>query len=156
MGRRSRNSDAAMQAAAFTILFALVIGIINLLFFSKSGFAKFVRSIVLTVLLMVGLWNMREWMRPDFYKCEMCGKEYTCEDEAGREPHGYCENAASHKHRGAVIERYDMARGVSNTVEWVRGDVARIRRVFSIESEQSPEGTGPEKQRGIGTSKTSS
>ena len=121
MGRRSKSQDAAMQAAALTLLAAAVVGVINLLFISKGRFAKFVRPFVWTILLAVGLWYLREWTRPEFYKCEACGLEYTCEDEAGREPHGYCEKTASHKHRGAVVERYDMSRGMSQTGEWICG-----------------------------------
>ena len=38
-----------------------------------------------TVLLAAGLWYLREWQRPEFYKCEACGLEYTCEDEEEQE-----------------------------------------------------------------------
>ncbi|MBR6022537.1 MAG: hypothetical protein IK066_08990 [Kiritimatiellae bacterium] len=134
---KSRSKDAAMQAAALTILAAAVVGIINLLFLSKGGFAKFIRPIVWTILLAAGLWYLRERTRPEFYECEACGLEYTCEDEKGREPNGYCEKTASHKHHGSVVGRYDFARGAKYAVIWTLGGAEHAREVLA------PDGKGP-------------
>ena len=129
---RSRSKDAAMQAAALTILAAVVVGVINLLFVSKGRFVKFVRPFVWTILLAAGLWYLRERTRPEFYECEACGLEYTCEDEEGREPHGYCEKTASHKHRGSAIERYDFARGAKGALNWTLGGLESAGKVFGV------------------------
>jgi hypothetical protein len=123
---KGRN-DAAMQAWAFRVWLTLAVGLLTFLFFSRNRVAKAVRPFIWTILLTVGLWYGREWTRPDFYRCEACGKEYTCEDEAGREPHGYCEKAVSHKHRGTVVKRYDISRGVTQTL----GDTELARRISS-------------------------
>lgn len=131
MGRRSRSNDAAMQAAALTILATLTVGIINLLFFSKSSFAKFIRPFAWTILLAAGLWCVRERTRPDFYECKACGLEYTCEDEEGREPHGYCEKTASHRHHGAVVDRYDFARGAKYAVIWTLGGAENAKKMLA-------------------------
>jgi hypothetical protein len=146
---RSRSKDAAMQAAALTLLAAVVVGVINLLFLSKGSFARFIRPFAWTILLAIGLWYLREWTRPEFYICEACGLEYTCEDEKGHELHGYCEKSASHKHHGAVVERYDIARGATQTGEWIRGCADNIRRAFSIEGEEAPEETTAGKQQAM-------
>ena len=135
---RSRSKDAAMQAAALTILAAVVVGVINLLFVSKGRFSKFVRPFVWTVLLAVGLWYLREWTRAEFYKCEACGLEFSCEDEGGRVPHGYCEKTASHKHSGGIVQRYDFARGVRQAIGWTRRDMERVKWAFSTESADAP------------------
>lgn len=137
MARRRRSSDAAMQAAALTILVTLTVGIINLLFFSKSKFAKTVRPFAWTFVLAVGLWCWRETTRPEFYECEACGLEYTCEDEEGREPHGYCEKTATHKHHGSLVKRYDLSRGVLQTGEWILGGAKGIQQAITTEGEES-------------------
>ena len=131
MGRRSSSSDAAMQAWAFRVWFSLAIGIISLLFFSRSKFAKTVRPFAWTVLLATGLWAYREMTRPVFYECEACGLEYTCEEEEGREPHGYCEKTASHRHHGAVVDRYDFARGAKYAVIWTLGGAENAKKMLA-------------------------
>ena len=131
-----------MQAAALTILAAVVVGVINLLFVSKGRLAKSVRPFAWTILLAVGLWYWHEWQRPDYYFCEACGLEYTCEDEEGQEPHGYCEKTTSHKHSGGIVKRYDFARGVGQAIGWTRRDMERVKWAFSTESADAP--TKPE------------
>lgn len=132
---RSKN-DAAIQALAFKIWLGLAIGLIGLLFFSKNKFAKAVRPFAWTIILAVGLWCWRETTRPEFYECEACGLEYTCEDEGGCNPHGYCEKTASHKHRGSVVERYDFARGAKYAVIWTLGGAENAKKVLA------PDGKG--------------
>lgn len=136
MGRRSSSSDAAMQAWAFRVWFSLAIGIISLLFFSRSKLAKTIRPFAWTLVLATGLWAYRETTRPDFYQCEACGLEYTCEDEEGREPHGYCEKTVSHKHHGSIVERYDFVRGAKYAVMWTMGGAEHAKKVLS------PDGKG--------------
>jgi hypothetical protein len=120
--------DEALKGLRFVMAVALLaLFVVRFLFFGTRGLSKFIRPFTWAILLTVGLWYGREWTRPDFYRCEACGKEYTCEDEAGREPHGYCEKAVSHKHRGTVVKRYDISRGVMQTF----GDTELARRISS-------------------------
>lgn len=142
--RRRYSRETATQIAALAILIAVAVGIIDVLFLSKSKFAKFVRPFAWTILLAAGLWYVRERTRPEFYECEACGLEYTCEDGEGREPHGYCEKTASHRHRGSVVARYDFARGAKSAVIWTLGGVESAGKVFGLDGKdgEKPAGTG--------------
>jgi hypothetical protein len=134
-----------MQAWAFQVWFSLAIGIISLLFFSRSKFAKTIRPFAWVMLLATGLWAYRENTRPDFYECEACGLEYTCEDAEGHEPHGYCEKTAMHKHRGSIVERYDFVRGAKSAAIWTLGGVEKVTKTFT------PGGKDKERMVGTGT-----
>lgn len=124
--------EEGLKGLRFVMAIVLVaFFIVRFLFFGTRGLSKFIRPFAWTVLVAVGLWYLREWKRPDFYACEACGLEYTCEDEEGREPHGYCEKSATHKHRGSLVKRYDVHRGMAQVMGWMRGDDAHGEREFS-------------------------
>lgn len=126
--------EDALKGLRFVMAIALVAFFaVRFLFFGTRGVSKFIRPFAWTVLLAVGLWYLHEWQRPDYYLCEACGLEYTCEDEEGREPHGYCEKTASHKHHGAVVKRYDSHRGMAQVMGWMRSDEAPGKGAFSAD-----------------------
>lgn len=145
--RRRYSKETATQIAALAILIAVAVGVIDLLFLSKSKVAKFVRPFAWTVLLAAGLWCLRERTRPEFYQCEACGLEYTCEDGEGREPHGYCEKTVSHKHRGSVVERYDFARGAKGVLNWTLGGLESAGKVFGLGGKDGEKPVGTEQQQ---------
>lgn len=131
MGNSIEDALSGLRFVTGVALLALLI--IKCLFFGTRGLSRFIRPFAWTILLAVGLWYLREWRRPDFYKCESCGKEYTCVDENGRIPNGYCGATPTHKHHGAIVKRYDFARCVGQAIGWTLRDMKRVKWAFSTE-----------------------
>ena len=132
MGSSIEDALSGLRFVTGVALLALLV--VKFLFFGTRGLSKFIRPFSWTVLLAAGLWYWHEWQRPVYYSCEACGLEYTCEDEEGQKPHGYCEKTASHKHHGAIVKRYDFARGVGQAIGWTRRDMERVKWAFSTEN----------------------
>lgn len=106
----------------FSILFSAAILISNRLAIADNWFARSAREVGVALLLLAGLWAGREWSRPNFYRCGACRKVFTCNDDSGCKPNGYCAQTLSHKHQGKMLKRYNATQGIAQMIEWALED----------------------------------